>query len=162
MDGARQAMGNSTTARQLIEAGLAGGAAGAIYGGGWDPSSIGQGMAYAAGSRLGASKLMSEEVKVGLKHMIGKVDARTARRVAELLTSDDPRLLREGYQMAAKSNAIMQGLQNLARRVGVTGQTAASGPAAQGMKTISGMGARADEGDDRGRLYVSPQRGQQP
>jgi hypothetical protein len=162
MDGARQAMGNSTTARQLIEAGLAGGAAGAVYGGGWDPSSIGQGMAYAAGSRLGASKLMSEEVKVGLKHMIGKVDAKTARRVAELLTSNDPRLLQQGYQMAAKSQAIMQGLQNLARRLAITGQTGASRTAAEGMKTISGIGARADEGDDRNRLYVSPQRGQQP
>jgi hypothetical protein len=156
MDGARQAMGNSTTARQLIEAGLAGGVAGGLYSG-WDPSTMAQGAGALAGSRIGASKLLSEEARVGLKHMIGKVDARTARRVAELLTSDDPRLLRQGYQMAAKSNAIMEGLRNIARRVAITGQTAASGPAAQGMKAISGMGARADDND---RIYVSPQRPQ--
>jgi hypothetical protein len=161
MDGARQAMGNSTTARQLIEAGLAGGAIGGLTSG-WDPTTMAQGAGALAGSRIGASKLLSEEAKVGLKHMIGKVDAKTARRVAELLTSDDPRLLRQGYQMAAKSNAIMQRLHNLARRLAITGQTAASGPAAQSVKSISGMGARADEGDDRNRLYVSPQRGQQP
>lgn len=161
MDGARQAMGNSTTARQLIEAGLAGGAVGG-FASGWDPTTMGAYGATALGSRAGAGKLISEEAKVGLKHMIGKVDARTARRVAELLTSNDPRLLREGYQMAAKSNAIMQGLQNIARRVGITGQTAASGPAAQGLKAISGIGARADDGNDRGRIYVSPQHGQQP
>jgi hypothetical protein len=152
MDGARQALGNSTTAKQLIEAGLAGGAAGG-FASGWDPTTMGQGMAAAAGSRLGASKLMSEEVKVGLKHMIGKVDARTARRVAELLTSDDPRLLRAGYQMAAKSNAILQGLQNLARRVALTGQTTARQPATEAVRALQGpMGARADDG----RIYVSP------
>jgi len=156
MDGARQAMGNSTTARQLIEAGLAGGVASGLYSG-WDPSTMAQSAGALAGARIGASKFLSEEAKVGLKSMIGKVDARTARRVAELLTSDDPNLLRQGYQMAAKSNAIMEGLRNIARRVALTGQTAASRPAAEGMKAISGMGARADDND---RIYVSPQRPQ--
>lgn len=152
MDGARQALGNSTTAKQLIEASLAGGAAGAIYGGGWDPTSIGTGMAIAGGAKAG-TKYLGEEVKVGLKHMIGTVDARTARRVAELLTSNDPRLLRAGYQMAAKSQAIMQGLQNLARRVAVTGQTTARQPATEALRALQGpMGARADDG----RIYVSP------
>jgi hypothetical protein len=161
MDGARQAMGNSTTARQLIEAGLAGGVGAGLYSG-WDPSSMATGAGALAGSRIGASKFLSEEARVGLHHMIGKVDARTARRVAELLTSNDPRLLAQGYQMAAKSHAIMQGLQNIARRVGITGQTAGSRPAAEGLKAISGMGAHADDGSDRGRIYVSPDRGQQP
>jgi hypothetical protein len=161
MDGARQAMGNSTTARQLIEAGLAGGAVGGITSG-WDPTTIGAWGAGAMTSRAGASKLLSEEARVGLKHMIGKVDARTARRVAELLTSNDPRLLRQGYQMAAKSQAILDGLYNLARRIGVTGQTAGSRPAADAMKQLGGIGARADEDRNDNRLYVSPQRGQQP
>lgn len=156
MDGARQAMGNSTTARQLIEAGLAGGVASGVYSG-WDPSTMAQGAGALAGARIGASKFLSEEAKVGLKNMIGKVDARTARRVAELLTSDDPRLLRQGYQMAAKSNAIMEGLRGIARRIAITGQTAVSKPAAEGMRAISGMGARADDND---RIYVSPQRPQ--
>lgn len=158
MDGARQAMGNSTTARQLIEAGLAGGAIGG-FASGWDPTSMATGAGALAGSRVGASKFLSEEARVGLHHMIGKVDARTARRVAELLTSNDPRDLRAGYQMAAKSKAVMDGLQSIARRIAITGQSAGSGPAAQGLKAISGMGAHAD---DRDRIYVSPQRAQQP
>jgi len=159
MDAARQAMGNSTTARQLIEAGLAGGVAGGLYSG-WDPTTMAQGAGALAGSRIGASKLISEEARVGLKHMIGKVDARTARRVAELLTSNDPRLLRQGYQMAAKSSSIMQGLRNITRRLAVTGQTSVSAPAAQGLKALSGMGARADDQNDNGRIYVSPNRPQ--
>jgi len=79
MDGARQAMGNSTTARQLIEAGLAGGAIGG-FASGWDPMSIGQGAIYGTGARAGAGRLLSDEIKVGAKHLIGSVDARTARR----------------------------------------------------------------------------------
>jgi hypothetical protein len=153
MDGARQAMGNSTTARQLIEAGLAGGVGAGLYSG-WDPSSMATGAAGLAGSRIGASKFLSEEARVGLHHMIGKVDARTARRVAELLTSNDPRDLRAGYQMAAKSNAIMQGLQNMARRIGLSAQTATRRPATETLRALQGtVPGRAD---DAGRLYVSP------
>lgn len=140
MDGARQAMGNSSTARQLIEAGLAGGA-GAIMGGtssGWDPLKTAEGFGAGAGMRLGASHLLKDELKVGAKHLIGKVDARTARRVAELLTSNDPRELRAGYQMAAKSNAIMQGLRSIANRVGVVGSTTAREPASQAMRALQG------------------------
>ena len=124
MDGARQAMGNSTTARQLIEAGLAGGAGGIIGGAssGWDPIRTAEGFGAGAGARFG-SHLLKDEIKVGAKHLIGKVDARTARRVAELLTSDDPRLLRQGYQMAAKSAAITDGLKRIANRVALAGQT---------------------------------------
>lgn len=127
MDGARKAMGNSTTARQLIEAGLAGGAGGLIGGAssGWDPMKMAEGASTMAGVRVGASRLLTNEMKVGAKHLIGKVDAKTARRVAELLTSDDPRLLRQGYQMAAKSSAIMGGLRDTANRVALAGQNTA-------------------------------------
>ena len=135
MDGARQAMGNSTTARQFIEAGLAGGAVGGIAGG-WDPMSVGQGIVGGATLRTGASKFLSEEIKVGAKHLIGKVDAKTARHVAELLTSNDPRRLQQGYQMAAKSSAIMQGLRNIANRVALAGQTPARQPVAEGVKAL--------------------------
>lgn len=145
MDGARQAMGNSTTARQLIEAGLAGGAVGG-FASGWDPTTVGQGMLGGAGLRVGAGKFLQDEIKVGAKHLIGKVDATTARRVAELLTSDDPRLLRQGYQMAAKSQAIMQGLRNVANRVALAGQTPARQPVTEGVRALTGpIGARADD-----------------
>lgn len=127
MDGARQAMGNSTTARQLIEAGLAGGVGGAYgaYSSGWDPMKTLEGAGAGAGMRLGASRLLTEEMKVGAKHLIGKVDARTARRVAELLTSNDPNDLRAGYQMAAKNQNIMRGLASVANRVALASQSRA-------------------------------------
>jgi hypothetical protein len=156
MDGARQALGNSTTAQQLIAAGLAGGAANS-YLNNWDPTSFGTGFGAAAGAR-GASALLREEVKIGAKHLVGKLDANMARRVAELLTSDDPRLLQQGYALAAKNQRVMDGLRALAQRMMLVGQTAASRPAADVMKQLGGMGARADEGDDRGRIYVSPPR----
>jgi len=122
MDGARQAMGQLRPPhRQLIEAGLAGGAIGG-FASGWDPMSIGQGAIYGTGARAGAGRLLSDEIKVGAKHLIGSVDARTARRVAELLTSNDPRQLRAGYQMAAGSTAIMNRLKAMANRIGVLGR----------------------------------------
>jgi hypothetical protein len=144
MNGARDAMGNSTTARQLIEAGLAGGAL-TGYQSGWDPTSMMQGAGAFAAAR-GAPKFFAPQAVVGAKHLIGKVDAKTARRVAELLTSDDPRLLREGYQMAAKSQAIMEGLQSIAQRVVLAGQTTARQPVSEGVRALQGpMGARAEE-----------------
>jgi hypothetical protein len=152
MDGARQAMGNSTTARQLIEAGLAGGvgALGAGVASGWDPVQTAGWAGGLAGARLGSSKWVPEQFKVGAKHMIGKVDAKTAAKVAELLTSNDPRLLRQGYQMAAKSEAIMAGLKAIAKRTALAGQTPVRGPVDQGVRMLTGpVGARADEEQKR-------------
>lgn len=148
MDGARQAMGNSTTARQLIEAGLAGGAL-TGYQSGWDPTAMLQGAGTFAAAR-GAPKFFAPQAVAGAKHLIGKVDAKTAARVAELLTSSDPRLLRQGYQMAAKSEAIMSGLKAIAKRTALAGQTPVRGPADQGVRMLTGpMGARADEEQQR-------------
>jgi hypothetical protein len=152
MNGARQAMGNSTTARQLIEAGLAGGvgALGAGVASGWDPVQTAGWAGGLAGARLGSSKWVPEQFKVGAKHMIGKVDAKTAAKVAELLTSNDPRLLRQGYQMAAKSEAIMAGLKAIAKRTALAGQTPVRGPVDQGVRMLTGpVGARADEEQKR-------------
>lgn len=148
MDGARRAMGNSTTARQLIEAGLAGGAGGILGGttSGWDPIKTLEGAGAGAGARLGASHFLKDEIKVGAKHLIGKVDATTARRVAELLTSNDPRLLREGYRLAAGSSAITQGLKNIARRVALTTQTQGRIPVTRTVQQLQGpMTGRADD-----------------
>lgn len=124
MDGARQALGNSTTARQLIEAGLAGGAVGG-YLSGWDPKTMGEGFLGGAGARVGAAHLLKDEVAAGARKLVGKVDARTARHVADLLTSDNPSDLRAGYQLAAKNQNIMDGLRNTARRVSLAVQSPA-------------------------------------
>jgi hypothetical protein len=150
MDGARQAMGNSTTARQLIEAGLAGGALSG-YASGWDPGSMMAGATGLAGARWGKGAHAGlSHVAEGAKHMIGKVDAKTAAKVAELLTSSDPRLLRQGYQMAAKSEAIMNGLKSIANRTALVGQTQARQPVAEGFRALQGpVGASADEEQKR-------------
>ncbi|MBP9804998.1 MAG: hypothetical protein KBE22_08860 [Candidatus Accumulibacter sp.] len=146
MDGARQAMGNSTTARQLIEAGLAGGAISGVATG-WDPGSMMAGATGLAGARYGKHAHAGlSHMADSVKHMIGKVDAKTAARVAELLTSSDPRLLMQGYQMAAKSEAIMQGLRRVANRVALAGQTGTRQPVTEGVRALTGpVGARAEE-----------------
>jgi hypothetical protein len=137
MDGARKAMGNSTTARQLIEAGLAGGTLEG-YLSGWDPTHMAAGFAGAAGAR----KALGTELATGARQLVGKVDSRTARLVAELLTSNDPAKLSQGMRMAQKNQRISDGLKNIANKVALAGQQQVSAPA--------------------GRLYVSPMQGPVP
>lgn len=117
MDGARKAMGNSTTARQLIEAGLAGGTLEG-YLSGWDPQKMAAGAAGAAGAR----KFIGSEMAAGARKLVGKVDSKTARLVAELLTSDDPNKLSLGLRMAQKNQRISDGLKNIANRLSLAGQ----------------------------------------
>lgn len=117
MDGARKAMGNSTTARQLIEAGLAGGTLEG-YLSGWDPTKMAEGAAGAAGAR----KFLGSEMASGARKLVGKVDSKTARLVADLLTSDDPNRLAQGMRMAQKNQRISDGLKNIANRVALAGQ----------------------------------------
>ena len=145
MNGARNAMGNSTTARQLIEAGLAGGAI-TGYATGWDPAKMIEGAGASATARFGAGKFLSGQIAKGAQNLIGKVDATTARRVAALLTSDDPRLLREGYQMAQKNKSIGDGLRAIANKVALAGQAQARQPASNAVKALQGpVTGRADD-----------------
>jgi len=120
MDGARKAMGNSTTARQLIEAGLAGGTLEG-YLSGWDPTKMAEGAAGAAGAR----KFLGSEMASGARKIVGRVDSKTARMVAEMLTSDDPNKLSQGLRMAQKNQKIADGLRSIANRVAIAGQNQA-------------------------------------
>ena len=123
MDGARKALGNSTTARQLIEAGLAGGAgAGIGYegGGGWGAAA--GAFSGAAGARHQAGKAISKAVEHAAKY----VDRGTARRVAEMLVSDDPNVLGEGLRIASRNRNIAEGLKSIADRLGVIAAEKAS------------------------------------
>ena len=99
--------GNSTTAKQLIAAGLMGGGAGL---GGWAASGgdIGTGMSAAVLFSIG---------RRGLQVMGKQVDDKVMKRVAEILTSPDPKLLERAIQNASLSqqhidaiDAIMRGL----------------------------------------------------
>lgn len=94
MDLWRFQMGNSTTVRQLIEAGLAGGAYGAITGN-WD-----------------ASTLMTAAIVYGARRGQMKIDENVARKVGEMLSSQDPRVLQKGLNAVANSPNILRALTN--------------------------------------------------
>ena len=112
-------MGNSTTARQLIEAGLAGGALGGYLEGDW------KGALTGAGAGIGAKKFLATEMASGARKIIGHVDSNTARRVAQLLTSSDPNDLQIGLRMAQKNQKISDGLRSIANRMALAGQNQA-------------------------------------
>lgn len=108
MDRFRGALGNSTTARQLVELGLAGGAGYGLSGGDLTTG--------------GAAALAAFLVRKGGV----RIDERVARRVAEMLTSNDPQVLAQGVRTAMNNRAIMNALRNLdsGRIAGQQGTTA--------------------------------------
>lgn len=96
--------GNSTTAQQLIAAGLAGGGAGAAGGGylGYDPT---------------ASGVLVAALTAGKKG----IDIKVATRVAEMLTSNEPKVLQSGVRLLANNKRLMDVLRSAdgaAARVG--------------------------------------------
>lgn len=98
MDRARMALGNSTTTRQLVEMGLAGGT-GFVFGG--PPGAM-----FAAGLVWGA------------RRALGGVDERVAQRVAQLLVSNDPRIQQQGVDQIARSEPLRAALRELYEMMG--------------------------------------------
>lgn len=95
MDRLRTAVsGNSTTARQLVELGLAG-AGGAYTAGSGDP----RGMAYGL-------------LIAGLSRGQRAIDARVAKRVADMLVSDDPAKVRQAAQTLAKNPTLLEAVKS--------------------------------------------------
>lgn len=92
VDRLRGAMGNSTTARQLVEMGL--GAGGGYFTTG-DWTGAVTGAALARGSRYAGEKL----------------DARVMERIGKLLTSDNPASIRGAIKAAAVAPAYMRALE---------------------------------------------------
>jgi hypothetical protein len=88
MDLARNALGNSTTARQLAEMGLAGGAYNAVTGTTpWsDPVGFFTSALLFGGARAG----------------MARIDQNVARQVAELLVTDDPKRLAQAVKTVQK------------------------------------------------------------
>ncbi len=109
MDRLRTALGNSTTSRQLVELGLAGGAGGAAgLMAGQDMSSAG------LGSLVG----------LALKSYKGKVDPRIAEHVGKLLASDDPKVFLKGMKIVQENPSIAKafgGIEATLSKIG--GQT---------------------------------------
>lgn len=130
MDAARGAVqGNSTTARQLIEAGLAGGVGYGTATGDWNPQSVFT-AAFVGGLARGAASRANQSI-----------DQRVARRVADMLVSPDPQVLQRGMTLVARQPRYLNALRNadnsLAR---VAGEQSGAVPALQ-----AGGVSRADE-----------------
>ena len=93
LDKARGAMSNSTTARQLVELGLAGGSG--VYGlttGDWRPNAL---------------------VLTGilLRHGGGRIDRRVAERVGMMLASQDATIVQRGLHAVARSERMINALR---------------------------------------------------
>ncbi|MGJ5075496.1 hypothetical protein [Bradyrhizobium oligotrophicum] len=127
MDMARTAIqGNSTTARQLAELGLAGGAYG-FSGGVSNP--------------LDPSAMMNAALVYGAARGKNKVNERLSRRVAEMLASNDPQVLLRGVKVITQSRELFNSLRSADRGLArIGGQQAPTGTVLQ----AAGIG-RADE-----------------
>lgn len=129
MDLARGAVqGNSTTARQLTELGLAGGTYGIGTGGNvLDPN---------------PTAMMSAALVYGAARGKGAIDQRVARKVAEMLTSNDPNVLRKGIQIVSRNRSALEALRAFDRGVARSGAQQTSGvPAIQ----AAGIGRAEDD-----------------
>ena len=98
--------GNSTTARQLMEAGLAMGT----------PSAIGAGAGYYQGGGPGAAAgaIAGQALRAGRL----KLDQGLAKKIGEMLASGDASHLQRLSKMAAKSPAVMKLLNSIADEAG--------------------------------------------
>jgi hypothetical protein len=125
MDVARNAVqGNSTTVRQLAEAGLAGGVTGGVATGDYSPGNL---MTFA---------LMGSAARYVGGKVNQRIDQNVARQVARMLTSNDPRVLQNGMRIVARSPRMLENLRSadnaLAR---VSGEQAGGIPALQSVGT---------------------------
>lgn len=112
-DKLRGALGNSTTARQLVELGLGAGAGGGVgYGltGDWK------------GAALGAVAPRA------LKYAGQKADTQVMEQMAKLLMQDNPAALTSAVQIAAKKPAYMQALERLSTAIAPVSRVPATDP----------------------------------
>lgn len=129
MDLARGAVqGNSTTARQLAELGLAGGAFG-FSGGVTNP--------------LDPGAVMNAAIVYGALRGKNAINERLSRRVAEMLTSQDPRILMQGVRTVANNRNLFNSLRTADRGLARVGGEQA--PITAPLQAV-GIG-RAEEGN---------------
>ena len=127
MDLARNAVqGNSTTARQLAELGLAGGAYG-FSGGGMNPLSD-------------PGAVMNAALAYGALKGKNKINENVSRKVAEMLTSSDPAKLLQGIRVVTRNQNLFNSLRSADR-----GLARISGEQSSGIPAVAATGAgRAD------------------
>jgi hypothetical protein len=144
-------MGNSTTARQLAELGMAGGVLEGGWNSGWDYRTMlthGLMGAIGGGALVHSPRIgpVTETVAGGMRRFAGKVDQGTAKYVAELLTSNDPTKLAQGIALAAKNQKLLDNLKAFATRMVLGTQTQGADVVASGARKLMGtVPARADE-----------------
>jgi hypothetical protein len=142
-DLARQAMGNSTTARQLTELGLAGGAGMLASGGNITDPSFAMTALLMWGAQRGGRRLNTH------------VQQNMARRIAEMLVSNDATVFRRGLQQMAHG-PLLQAARSVVSRIapveGLVGGTVAAQEATDrlnaaegGAMRLSGSGAQGAE-----------------
>jgi hypothetical protein len=108
--------GNSTTARQLVELGLAGGVGGYGYLSS-DPSAA-----------------LNAALTYGVVRGQRGIDSRVSRRVAEMLASNDPQVLTRGITIVARQGRLLDNLRQADQALARAGAGQAGGvPALQGM-----------------------------
>lgn len=104
-DRIRGAMGNSTTARQLVELGLGSG-----VGGGLGYLTGGDIQSASSGALLGAGLASA---RAGTRYLGEKADAKAMEQIAKLLVQDNPLALKSAVTRAAKTPAYMQALEKI-------------------------------------------------
>lgn len=129
MDLARNAVqGNSTTARQLAELGLAGGAYG-FSGGGMNPLSD-------------PGAVMNAALAYGALKGKNKINENVSRKVAEMLTSSDPAKLLQGIRVVTRNQNLFNSLRSADKGLARVGGEQSGGiPALQ----AAGMGRAEDQ-----------------
>jgi hypothetical protein len=100
MDRLRGALGNSTTARQLFEMGLAGGAAG-LWESGGDLYHGGIGAVFGAALHKAPGAIGQH------------INLKVAQRVGELLASRDPAAIEQGIKLVSNNKTLLNALQRL-------------------------------------------------
>ena len=135
MDSLRTAVqGNSTTTRQLVEAGLAGGIGG-----------------YLSADNFSAGAMLGAVARVGKM----RIDARVAKRVGEMLSSGDPAEFQRLAKMAAKNKPIMEFIKAADVRLGAALSGAGESVGNRMITITRGLAgqapARAD-GEDAGNI----------
>jgi hypothetical protein len=125
--------GNSTTARQLAELGMAGGLGGVTQGvltGDMDPRKLTLGFVLGAAAKKGYVR----------------IDANVARRVGEMLASPDPKILERGLTAAAKNGTMMDALKALEKWLPSASGNIAGPRGAPALRSVTGqVPSAADE-----------------
>ena len=122
--------GNSSTARQIVELGLAGGVANSVLGGDFSTGAM-----FGSAARFGKFK----------------IDERIARKVGESLASGDPDAFRRVVKLASKSSAVMGLIKTVESRLGAVAPAGAEGvgrKALDALRPVAGQTPAHAENDD--------------